>query len=121
LDAKLQITKKSFELQTSRKARFRKTVNEMVLNRSNWPKPCTEEEDDADHGIKEDEVSGACSAHGGMKNADKILVGKPDGKRHSENLSVDERIILKCILGKYGWRVWIGLIWFRIGAGGGLF
>jgi hypothetical protein len=28
-----------------------------------------------------DEMGGACSVHGEMKNAYKILVGKPDGKR----------------------------------------
>jgi hypothetical protein len=32
----------------------------------------------------------------------KILVGKPEGKRHSENLGVGE-IILEWILGKWLW------------------
>jgi len=35
-----------------------------------------------------------------MKNAYKILVGKPEGINHSEDLGVFGRIILECILGK---------------------
>jgi hypothetical protein len=30
------------------------------------------------------------------------------------------RIILKSILEKWGWRMWIGFIWHRIGIGGWL-
>jgi hypothetical protein len=37
---------------------------------------------------------------GEIRNAYKILVGKPEGKNHSENLSVDGRIISEWILGK---------------------
>jgi hypothetical protein len=33
---------------------------------------------------------------------------------------VDGRMILKCILGNYGWSVWFGLIWLRLGTNGGL-
>jgi hypothetical protein len=35
-----------------------------------------------------------------MRNAYKILVKKPEGKRPCETLVVNERIILKWILGK---------------------
>jgi hypothetical protein len=42
------------------------------------------------------------------------------GKDHSEDLGIDERIILKWILGKYGLGVWTGFIWLRMGIGGGL-
>jgi hypothetical protein len=31
--------------------------------------------------MKEDEISGTCSAHGEIRNAYKILVGKPEGRR----------------------------------------
>jgi hypothetical protein len=34
-----------------------------------------------DDKIKENEMGGACSMYGEMRNAYKILVGKPEGKR----------------------------------------
>jgi hypothetical protein len=36
------------------------------------------------------------------------------GRDHLEDLDVDGRIVLKLILRKQGWRVWIGLIWLGI-------
>jgi len=39
---------------------------------------------------------------------------------HLGDLGIDERIILKLIFKKSDRRVWIGLIWLRIGTGGGL-
>ena len=39
---------------------------------------------------------------------------------HLEDSGMDERIILKCILKKWGGKAWNGLIWLRIGTGGGL-
>jgi hypothetical protein len=41
-------------------------------------------------------------------------------KDHSEDLGVDERIILGLIFGKWGGKVWIGFIWLRIGVSGRL-
>jgi hypothetical protein len=38
------------------------------------------------------------------------VVGKPEGKRTLGRYNVEVRIILKSILRKYGWRVWIGFI-----------
>jgi hypothetical protein len=35
-----------------------------------------------------------------MRNAGNILVGKPEGKKHTEDLGVDGNIILEWILGK---------------------
>jgi hypothetical protein len=35
-----------------------------------------------------------------MRKAYKVMVGKPEGKNHSEDLSVDRRIILEWILRK---------------------
>jgi hypothetical protein len=66
-------------------------------------------------------MGGACSAHGGkIRNASKIWLGSPKGKDHAEDLRVDGRIVLKCILGKQGLAVWIGFIWLMIGTDGGL-
>jgi hypothetical protein len=36
------------------------------------------------------------------------------------SMGVDRRIILKWILGKWGYRVWIEFTWLRIQTGGGL-
>jgi hypothetical protein len=44
-----------------------------------------------------------------MRNAYSILVGKPEGRGHSEDLGIVGRIILDWILGK-----WNGCIWLRI-------
>jgi hypothetical protein len=35
-----------------------------------------------------------------LRNAHKILVGKPEGRDNLEDLDVDGRIVLKCILQK---------------------
>jgi hypothetical protein len=56
---------------------------------------------------------------GETRNTEKILVGKPEGKR-LEGVDVDGRILLDVILRKQGGRVWTGCIWFRIGVGGWL-
>jgi hypothetical protein len=37
------------------------------------------------------------------KNAYRILVGKPEGKDHWEDLYIGEKIILKCIFREIGW------------------
>jgi hypothetical protein len=39
---------------------------------------------------------------------------------HLEDQGVDGRITLKCILEKWEGGAWTGLIWLRIGTGGGL-
>jgi hypothetical protein len=41
------------------------------------------------------------------------------GKDHSGNLGVDGRLILECILGKEGGKMWSGFIWLRIRTSGG--
>jgi hypothetical protein len=50
----------------------------------------------------------------------KILVGKPEGKSHSEDLSVDGKIILELILEIWGGKLWTICIWIRIGTSVGL-
>jgi hypothetical protein len=36
------------------------------------------------------------------------------------DIDADGRIILECILGKFNVSVWIGFVWLRVGANGGL-
>jgi hypothetical protein len=56
-----------------------------------------------------------------MKNVYKILFGKSEGRDYSENLGIDDRIILERLLGTKGGKVWIECICIRIAASGGLF
>jgi hypothetical protein len=46
------------------------------------------------------------------------LVGNPEGRDHLEDLGVDGKIILECIIGKYSGKVWTGCIWIRIETSG---
>jgi hypothetical protein len=52
-----------------------------------------------------------------MRNACKIVVEKPEGKRP---LGLDGRIILKWTFRKYGVRLRTGFIWLSIGTSGEL-
>jgi hypothetical protein len=70
--------------------------------------------------IKED-MGGACSAHGEIRNAYRISVGKSEGKgllRRRRRRWEDNN--KNGSLGKYVGRVLIRFIWLRIGTGGGL-
>ena len=49
----------------------------------------------------------------------RVVVGKPEGKRHLEDTGVDGRIILRWIFRKRDVEVWTGSSWLRIGTGGG--
>jgi hypothetical protein len=57
---------------------------------------------------------------GEMINGNNSLVGKREGKRPRERPRHRWEDNVKRILGKWGWKVWIGFIWPRIGTGGGL-
>jgi hypothetical protein len=56
---------------------------------------------------------------GERKDAHGVLVGRPEGRGHLEDLGVDRNILLKCIYKKWDGKAWTGLIWLRIGIGGG--
>jgi len=49
----------------------------------------------------------------------RVLVGKPEVRRHLEDPGVDGRIILRWIFMKWDVGVWTGLNWLRIGTDGG--
>jgi hypothetical protein len=50
----------------------------------------------------------------------KVLVGKPEGKKHLEDQGVGGKMGSEWILGRLTWGVWIGFYWLRTGTGGGL-
>jgi hypothetical protein len=50
-----------------------------------------------------------------VRNAHIILVEKPKGKKHSQDLGIDGRIVLEFIVEKCGGKLWTGFIWLRRG------
>jgi hypothetical protein len=56
---------------------------------------------------------------GKSRGVHRIVVGNPRERDHSEDPCIDGRIILKWIFRKWVVRAWTGLVWFRIGTGGG--
>jgi hypothetical protein len=49
----------------------------------------------------------------------RVLVGRPEGKNYLKDPHVDGRLLSKWIFKKWD-GAWTGLIWLRIGTGGGL-
>jgi hypothetical protein len=49
----------------------------------------------------------------------KIMMGNLRERDHLEDPGIDGRIILRCILKKWDGRALPGVIWLRIGTGGG--
>ena len=45
----------------------------------------------------------------------RFLMGKPEGRRHLGDASIDGRIILSCISRKWDVGTWTGLMWLRMG------
>jgi hypothetical protein len=70
--------------------------------------------------IEKKEVGRACSAYGGE---DRRIQGFDGGnlrlRDHMEDPGLDGRIILRWIFRKWDVGIWTGLIWLRIGTGGG--
>jgi hypothetical protein len=44
------------------------------------------------HQINKNEIGGGCSTYGEWRGACSVLVGKPEGKNHLEDIGVDGRI-----------------------------
>jgi hypothetical protein len=63
--------------------------------------------------------AGHVARMGKGRGAYRVLVGKPKERDHLEDPGVDERIILEWNLKILG-GAWTGLMWLRIGTGGGL-
>jgi len=69
--------------------------------------------------FEKNEMGGACSTYGGEKSLYRVLVGKLRERDNLEDPGLDGRIILRWIFRKWGVGAWTGLIWLRIGTGGG--
>jgi hypothetical protein len=65
--------------------------------------------------------AGHVARMGEGRGAYRVLDWRPSGRDHSEDPSLDGRIILKYIFKKWDEVAWTGLIWLRIDTGGGLF
>jgi hypothetical protein len=66
-------------------------------------------------------MSRACSTYGVREVHTECWSGELTKRDHLKDPGVDRRIILKWIFEKWeGEGAWIGSIWLRIGAGGGL-
>jgi hypothetical protein len=69
--------------------------------------------------FEKNEMGGACSAYGEGRGVHRVLVGKPEGKKHWGDPYVDGRIILRRIFRKWEGVVGTRWSWLRIGRGGG--
>jgi hypothetical protein len=58
--------------------------------------------------------------HGKKRNANRVFVGKPDGKRLLGRLVCGSVVIFNLFLDKYDGVAWTGLLWLRIGTIGRL-
>jgi hypothetical protein len=66
--------------------------------------------------------AGHVARMGEKRNACRVLVGKPEGKKQLERPRRRWEIILRWIfVREMGWVVWTGLIWLRIGTSKGPF
>jgi len=64
-------------------------------------------------------LGGHVSRKGEERGVNRVLVGKPEGRRRWGDPGVDGRIIIRWITRKWDLGVWTGLSWLKIGTGGG--
>jgi hypothetical protein len=62
-----------------------------------------------------------CGTYGERRGAYRVLVGKPEGRRPLGRPGRRWEDNIKMDLREVGWGAQTGLIWLRIGTGGGLF
>jgi len=51
--------------------------------------------------MMKNEMGAVCRTYGGRRGVYRVLVGKPEGKNHLEDPSVDGRLILRWIFRKW--------------------
>jgi hypothetical protein len=64
--------------------------------------------------------TGHVACMGEMRGADRFWWGNLVARDHMEDPGTDWSIILKWIVKKWDEETWTGLLWLRIGTGGGL-
>jgi len=69
--------------------------------------------------IEKSEVGRACSTYGGEERCRGFWWGNMRERNHLEDPDIDGRIILRWICRKWDVTAWKGLMWLRIGKGGG--
>ena len=65
------------------------------------------------------EIGRTCGIHGGQDRCVQGFVGSSEGESHLEGIELDGRIILEWIFSEWAVGALTGLIWLRIGTGGG--
>jgi hypothetical protein len=65
-------------------------------------------------------MGGSCSTNGEKRNAYRLLVGKPEGRRPLGRPRCRWVDNITMNVGEVGWVMWTGLIWLRTGTGGEL-
>jgi hypothetical protein len=65
-------------------------------------------------------MGGACSTYAGEERCIQVFVGNPEEKRPLGRPRSRWENNIKMDLQEVGWGTWTGLIWLRIGTGGGL-
>jgi len=63
--------------------------------------------------IKKNEMGGAIACKGSRRDAYRVLMGKPGGKRQLGRPRHRWEDNIKMDLQEAGWRAWTGLTWFR--------
>ena len=69
--------------------------------------------------IKNIEMGRACGTYGDKRGAYRVLVTRPEGKRQLSRSRCRWEDNIKMDLQEVGWGLGTGLIWLRIGTGGG--
>jgi len=64
-------------------------------------------------------MSGSCSTHGERRGLYRVLVGKREGERTLVRPRRSWEDNIKMDLQEVGCEAWTGLIWLRMGTGGG--
>jgi hypothetical protein len=70
--------------------------------------------------IEKNEIGGNVASIGDRRGVYCVLVGKPEGKRPFGRSRCRWKDKINMDLQEVGWEAWTGLMWLRIGTGGGL-